>query len=123
MRTPFRIALDYKWFGDARDKDYLASSFGLFADQFQNTNSLSTSYSHDGTIINNNENPSFYATSLGYFIVTNPILAKKLYEEKIIRLYANSQDTFNTNLPYYDQNWLWFGTALYNDFLVNLWDK
>ena len=123
MRVPFRIALDYKWFGDGRDKDYLRTSFPILSEQFTQTGKIASSFSHDGTVINQNENPSMYATSLGYFIVENPELARRIYEEKIVRLYANSQDAFDTNLPYYDQNWLWFGTALYHNFLINLWEK
>lgn len=120
MRVPFRIALDYQWFGEKRAYDYLQNSFKILLQTYQSSQSLPSSFSHDGTITNQSESPAMYATSLGYFITTNPDVAQAIYQDKITRLYANANDSFDPNLPYYDQNWLWFGTAFYNKLLVNL---
>ena len=38
--------------------------------------------------------------------------------EKIVRLYSNANNEFDERLPYYEQNWLWFGSALYQKLLV-----
>jgi hypothetical protein len=59
-----------------------------------------------------------YATSLGYFSVIKPELAKKIYQEKIVELYSTDESTFKDNIPYYEQNWLWFGAGLFNESLV-----
>ena len=61
-----------------------------------------------------------YATSLPYMMITNKDLAQKLYQSKILDLYSNSQNTFRIDLPYYDRNFLWFSTALYNGRLIKL---
>jgi endoglucanase len=120
IRTPFRVALDYKWFGEQRALDYLKNSYGILNDHYLQNGKLPSGFTHDGKIADPNENPSMYATSLGYFLLVNPDTAKRIYEEKITKLYSGDKDAFNAALPYYDQNWLWFGTAFYNNFLVDL---
>jgi len=123
IRTPFRIALDYKWFNEPRALDYLTNSYKHLNEYYLKNNRLPTTFAHDGADIDHNENPSMYATSLGYFSLVHPETASKIYQDKIIKLYSGDKDTFNPDLPYYEQNWLWFGTALHNDFLVNLYSN
>lgn len=123
IRTPFRVALDYKWFKEPRALVYLAENYKLLNEFYGKHNKLSTTYAHDGADIDHNENPAMYATSLGYFSLVHPKTADKIYREKIIKLYAGDKDTFNPDIPYYEQNWLWFGAALYNNFLVNLYES
>lgn len=118
MRTPWRIALDYKWYNDPRARQYLESSYGHLYRQYSSNGTLATSYKHNGEVFTQGENPTMYATAIGYFSVVYPELAKRIYEEKIIGVYSNDENSFNDELPYYEQNWLWFGAALYNDFLV-----
>lgn len=118
IRVPFRIALDYQWTKETRARTYLEKSSQFLKSTYQENNMLSSGYSHDGKPLQTYENASLYATALGYFIVTDKQLAQKIYEEKVLKLYSTKDDTFNKNLPYYEQNWLWFGAALYNKFLV-----
>ncbi len=120
MRTPWRIALDYQWYKDARAYDYLKNSYVFLAQDYEKNHTLAQAYSHDGASVNPGENPAMYATALGYFVLVNKPLAAQIYQNKIIRLYSNDQNTFNKNIPYYEQNWLWFGAAFYNNFLSNL---
>lgn len=119
IRTPWRIALDYQWYKDKRDYDYLQNSFAFLAEQFDTNHTLASTYTHDGSVVSSTENPAMYATALGYFINNNKATAAQIYQDKIIRLYSNDQNTFNKTIPYYEQNWLWFGAALYNKFLSN----
>jgi len=114
MRVPWRIAADYQLNKDSQAKDYLLNNFEPLLRDYQSQGIIGASYSHDGNQIISGENPSMYATSLGYFLVKDPSLAAKIYQEKIIKLYSTSDTSFNSNLPYYEQNWLWFGAALYN---------
>ena len=120
MRVPFRIAIDYVWNRDARAHNYLASSFNYLTDIYQRDGKLAGSYSHDGRVVIENESPSMYSTSLSYVQVVNNDLAQKLYQNKILDLYSNSQNTFLLDLPYYDRNFLWFGAALYNGRIIKL---
>lgn len=123
MRVPFRIALDYLWFKEQRAYDYLANNYAIFEQKFTESGKLPMVIAHHGDVLNDSENPSMYGTALGYFKVVKPEIADVIYEQKILKLYASDKNSFNSELPYYDQNWLWFGTALYNDFLINLYQN
>lgn len=117
MRIPFRIALDYRWSEDPQARDYLAKSFQGLGQIYAQNGVIYAGYTHDGQSLDQTESPSMYSTLMGYFLTAQPDQAERIYQEKIIRLYSTAQDTFREELPYYDQNWLWFGTALYHNFL------
>lgn len=119
MRTPWRIALDYRWYKDPQAYTYLKKDYNFLSKEYEKNHKIVSSYSHNGKSISTIEDPAMYAASLGYFDTVNKTLAKQIYNDKIIRLYSNDQNTFNPKLPYYEQNWLWFGTAFYNNFLSN----
>jgi len=119
MRTPWRIALDYQWYKDPQALNYLKKSYALLGQQYDKSHTLASTYAHDGSVVTAAENPAMYATALGYFTVINKPVAAQIYQNKIIKLYSNDQNTFNKTIPYYEQNWLWFGAALYNNFLSN----
>lgn len=119
MRTPWRIALDYKWNEDPRAREYLERSYAHLYREYTEKGIISTSYRHNGEIFTQGENPTMYATAIGYFMVVYPEIATQIYEEKIIGMYSNDENSFRSDLPYYEQNWLWFGAALYNDFLIS----
>lgn len=117
-RIPWRIAVDYLWNGDSRAYEYL-QLLGFFNQKYNQDRKLVSGYSHDGQPLTALEHPIIYATSIGYFMVTNPDAAGKIYQEKIIRLYSNAQNGFREDIPYYEQNWLWFGVALYNNYITD----
>lgn len=120
MRTPWRIALDYQWNKDPQAYNYLKNSYAFLTKEYQTNHTLAQTYSHDGKTVDATEDPAMYATAIGYFLITNKSLADDIYQNKIIRLYSNDQGTFNSNLPYYEQNWLWFGAAIYNNYLTHI---
>ncbi len=117
LRTPWRVAVDYTWNKNEEARTYLANCCQTLTDSYLNEGKLFDTYSHDGKSMSTIESASMYAASLPYFMQQNPELAKKIYEEKIIKLYSNDTNSFNENVPYYEQNWLWFGAAFYNDFI------
>jgi endo-1,4-beta-D-glucanase Y len=119
IRIPWRLALDYNWYKDPRDKQIL-QQFGYLSDEFTRTSALSAVYGHDGSVVGNYETPAMYGTALGYFKVVDPANAKKLYEQKLLTLYSPDKQTLKKTLDYYDDNWSWFGIALYQDALPNL---
>lgn len=118
-RIPWRIALDHVWFDDPRAADYLSKHFNYLSDYYAKEGKLVNTYAHDGTPLSDVENPVTYATALGYLLITDQNLAEKIYQDKVIRLYSNDDSSFRNDLPYYEQNWLWFGVALMNNQLVN----
>jgi len=120
MRTPWRIALDYIWFKDPQALAYL-TSLSKLSDLYQPEKKLVAVYNHDGTPAADYESPAMYATALSYFQIVKPDLAEGLYTNKIINTYSNDTNNFVTGLNYYDQNWLWFSIALYNQDLPNFY--
>lgn len=117
LRVPWRIGVDYLWNQEEKAKAYLERSFQFLADYYEQNGRLAGWYSHDGQVLGDKENPAMYAASLGYFSLFKPDLAIRIYQDKIIQLYATDLDSFNEDLPYYEQNWLWFGAALHEGFL------
>lgn len=117
MRIPWRIALDYQWFHDPQAQQYLASLSSL-ARLYTSRGKLVATYSHAGEPLTAEESPAMYATSLGYFLTERPDLAKRIYAGKIINLYSNDTNSFIRQLNYYDQNWFWFASGLYNSRLA-----
>lgn len=117
MRVPWRIAIDYSWFGEERAMEYLKVLNQPLENYFVRDQKLINRYRHDGLAMSENENPTMYATWLASLSILNKELANRVYQEKILRLYSNAEDNFVESLPYYEQNWLWFGTAYYFNFL------
>lgn len=122
IRVPWRVALDYQWNREQKAYDYL-KSLKFLSDTYTTNNKLLAGYTHDGGALGEFESPSMYATALGYFSVIDKNTAKQIYDEKIINLYSSDSYAFKTDLPYYEQNWLWFGAALYNERLVPYWQS
>jgi endo-1,4-beta-D-glucanase Y len=119
MRLPFRLALDYEWFGNPEAKDLL-SHYGFLSGQWQVTGKLVESYSHLGQALTQTEAPSIYGGSLGYFLIEHPAEATAIYQQKLLPLYDSTTGMWKQNQDYYDANWAWFGMALYTGQLPNL---
>lgn len=119
MRTPWRIALDWKWNADPRAKALL-DQMSFLGSQWQTEGLLYTSYGHDGSIRSHYEAPAMYGGSMGYFLVSDPQSAREVYREKLLILFDPDTNIWRAPLSYYDANWVWFGMALYNDQLPDL---
>jgi endo-1,4-beta-D-glucanase Y len=119
MRTPWRLALDYKWNKDTRAKDLL-SKMSFLGDQWKNKGALYSTYTHDGTIVKKDEVAESYGTALAYFDVIDPTTATQVYDQKIKTLYDQNTNSWKQDLTYYASNWVWFGIALHEDQLPNL---
>jgi len=117
LRTPWRLNLDWQWYGDERAVSILRKMTAL-EEQWRGEGLL-TPMSREGTPIGS-ESPALYGGTLGYFIVADAGLAKEVYEKKIQFLYDPNVNRFKERLSYYDDNWAWFGIGLYNKLLPNL---
>jgi endo-1,4-beta-D-glucanase Y len=122
LRTPWRLALDYKWNNDIRAKQVL-SKYGTLLNDFTEKGKLSAVYSHDGTVIGDYESPAMYGGAQGYFEVVHPELADKYYIEKLVTYYNPDTQSYKSELAYYDDNWVWFGLALHDNYLTNLTEQ
>lgn len=119
FRTPWRLALDYQWFGTPRAKEVL-TNMQFLSQVWRSDGKLVAEYTHAGVPITQDEVPAMYGGSIGYFVVSDPTLAVEVYEQKLLRLFDPGANTWASPLSYYDSNWAWFGIALYGEQLPNL---
>lgn len=119
MRVPWRLALDYQWYHDSRDKS-LIDQMSFLKTTYQQTGKLMAGYAHDGTATENYESASMYGTAIGALENQDPGLAKKMYTDKLLPLYNPDTQAEIENLGYYDANWGWFGIALAQNALPNI---
>lgn len=119
IRTPWRMALDYAWFKDPRSKEVL-SRYTHLSREWEDKGRLAAAYSHDGKARANYETPATYGATIGYFKVMDQQKGQAIYKQKLSSLYDPDEQRPKRELGYYDDNWAWFGTALYLDELPNL---
>lgn len=105
VRIPWRVALDWKMFQKPESINYL-KRLNFLSNEWQNKNTIYTTYDQTGNITGNYESLLGYATSLAYFDVVNPSAANSIYSEKIAPRLGES-------MSYYDSNWVAFGLGLY----------
>lgn len=119
LRVPWRIALDWEW-NKSTEAYALLKQFGFLDMRWQHDQRLAAAYHRDGSVALDQESPAMYGGTLGYFIALAPDDARAVYREKLLPLYSADADGWRIPLGYYDDNWAWFGLALYNHALPNL---
>ncbi|MDB5237421.1 MAG: hypothetical protein JWL88_523 [Parcubacteria group bacterium] len=119
FRSPWRIALDYQWFGTARAKATL-DKMSFLAKEWNANKKLAAQYTHAGQPLTTDEAPAMYGGTIGYFIVSDPAHAAEVYQTKLAYLFDGGKNGWHDTLSYYDSNWAWFGIALYAKQLPNL---
>lgn len=119
LRVPWRIALDYIWFDEPRARSTLGKMHFLQR-EWGDKKRIYGRYAHSGEVVSNEEPVAMYAGSLGYFMVSAPRDAKMIYGTKIRSNYNPDLGNWKNALSYYDDNWTWFGIALYTGLLPNL---
>lgn len=119
FRTPWRLALDWKWNKEPRAKQTL-EKMTLLEEEWKSKSLIYPSYSHDGRALVDYEAPGAYGANIGYFIVTESPYAEEIYNKKLKSLYSPETQSLKDPLSYYDDNWVWFGIALYQNRLINL---
>jgi len=123
MRTPWRLAVDWEWNKDERALNILKKMSFLEEEWKRNNGVIYATYTHDGEVVNKYEAPAMYGGTIGYFMAVNPSLAKEVYGRKLAALYDPDRQTWKQVLSYYDDNWVWFGIALYNGLFPNLYKQ
>jgi len=120
LRTPWRIALDAEWFQEPRAYQALRG-MSYLEDQWKRDGSLASSYTHAGEVVSRDDSHAMYGGAVGAFLIINPEEAKQLYRSTLESLYDSSTFTWEKPLSYYDANWVWFGLALSNKKILNLY--
>ena len=119
LRVPFRLALDYTWFHDSRDTSLL-SEMNFLKYTWESAHAIGETYSHDGTPVEPAQTPAMYGGTLGYFLYEDSSDAKAIYQTELVSMFNPNSNQWQTQLSYYDDNWAWFGVALFNGLLPNL---
>jgi endo-1,4-beta-D-glucanase Y len=122
LRVSWRVALDLYWNQEPRAKKIL-SSMGFLDTEWKARQIIHDIYAHDGTVIDFSEAPSMYGASLPALVAVDGADADAAYKTKLVALYNPDTQDWNRVLSYYDDNWAWFGMALYNNELPNLWNN
>ncbi|MBI5134251.1 MAG: hypothetical protein HZA81_02590 [Candidatus Taylorbacteria bacterium] len=112
LRTPWRFAVDYAWTKDPRAKEVL-DAMGFLSREWERKGSIATSYSHDGARLSSVESAAMYGGAIGYFMVSDPSRAEEVYRSKLESLFDSTESKWRERQGYYDDNWAWFGMALY----------
>ncbi|HEU0080633.1 MAG TPA: glycosyl hydrolase family 8 [Candidatus Paceibacterota bacterium] len=120
MRLPWRLALDYAWTSDPRAKEAL-DKMGFLRSEWRAKGSLATSYRHDGARLTEDQALSMYGGAMGYFAVSDVADADAVYRRKLEAVYDTNESKWAKPQSYYDENWAWFGIALYAGELTNLY--
>jgi len=121
IRTLWRIALDYRWNKEPRALSFL-QKMDIWSREWKEKQKIFTSYSHNGRTTEETESLAHYGTQVAFFSVVNPDIAEQIYKQKILSQW-NKEGFWGDSNNYYDQNWVWFGTALYTNNLPNLWSS
>jgi endo-1,4-beta-D-glucanase Y len=119
MRVPWRIALDWVWFEEPRAKSLLMK-YSFLKDQWLENNMIYSTYDHQGIPVLTSESPAMYGAIIGYFMISEPTLIEEVYKQKLQPLYSPDKQGWEYKLGYYDDNWAWFGLAIYHKELPNL---
>jgi endoglucanase len=122
FRTMWRVALDYRWFGEKRALDYLVWSDTL-RQKWKQEGKLVAEYDYGGRTLQNHEDLAVYGGNLANFVLTEPELAEALVDSKLRPAYQNQGNNgagWGDLQNYYTQNWAWFGLAFYLDRLPDL---
>jgi endo-1,4-beta-D-glucanase Y len=119
LRVPWRLALDWLWFQDPQALTTLRG-FSFLDSQWRAQQKLAGVYAHNGAVTEMQETAAMYGGTIGYFMTQDPPAAKAIYQTKMASMFNAATNRWNEQLSYYDDNWIWFGVALYNGLLPNL---
>jgi endoglucanase len=121
FRVVWRVALDWQWHKDPRAYEYL-QKLGYLNDRWEKENKIVATYSHDGKPLVDYESNSMYGGIIPYFKYIQPKAGQEIYAQKLMSLYNADTEDYKLDIGYYAQNWVWFGIALYNEKLINLYE-
>lgn len=107
IRTPYRIALDYKTFSDPRAKNFLFSNH-LFALDLGRTNKIYAVYDSKGRPLVDYDSLAHYGAQIGNFSATDRFVSSRIFREKILPTNIEA-------ISFYDISWIWFGLNLYSE--------
>lgn len=124
FRTFWRIALDEKWYNNREARSYLEKQGDFLLKEKSSYVRLPNFYDPKtgiGTFADQS-----LAVHTGYLIAldyANKNIANKYYESIFLDAYNPEIGYWKSTNNYYDQNWVWLGSGLFNGDIQNLWER
>ncbi|MCL4353106.1 glycosyl hydrolase family 8 [Patescibacteria group bacterium] len=121
FRIMWRVALDAKWFKSKQAVKYLEKTKPFFVKEWRKEQGFASVYNLDGTRKTPYANLSTSSGPLSNLTVSDKKISGVLYKRLFEKKFNYNGGYWGNKNNYYDQNWAWFGTALYYNKLKNLW--
>lgn len=112
FRTLWRIGLDATWFDSPAAHLYLNRLRPFFTDEWKSQQRIRALYPSFGDNPANFESLSTTTGAFSLFAVEDKGLAEDIHNRKIKSVF-HEDGYWGSPTNYYDQNWVWFSTALY----------
>jgi endo-1,4-beta-D-glucanase Y/4-amino-4-deoxy-L-arabinose transferase-like glycosyltransferase len=123
FRTFWRVAVDASWNNERRATAYLKKAEPFFTKEWKNKGQFAALYEVSGKEKAPYNSLSTDVGALSVLSITNRSLAKEVYNKFFDQKFNHTEGYWNNPKDYYDQNWGWFGSALYSEGLPNLWKE
>ncbi len=125
FRAAWRVWLDYAWFNTSESKTFLTTLSEYVATQTDGTTRLATVINPDtGNGIS--WDPSIAVQTANLLALASNEATKKtasIFYSTFIEQTYNEEGYWGDKGNYYDQNWIWFASAVYNSDVYNLWNS
>jgi endoglucanase len=123
FRTLWRVSLDYEWFNSSDAEIYLSRVNRYLLPYYKANGDLPTVISPSGEALSWQGSIANDAGYLAALMRTeDPQTGIKFHDKFITSKLASDGTYWGSGWNYYDANWAWFGTALFNHNLPNLWN-
>lgn len=124
FRIFWRVGLDAQWFNNYSAKEYLKKYARFFDKTMDRYGRLPSVYeAKTGEPISWEYSPS---VQVGPLIALNFAEDRRnaiqLYDRIIGKSYNDTEKVWENARAYYEYNWVWFGSALFNNNIRNLWE-
>lgn len=124
FRTFWRVSLDYQWNQNEAALEYLTKVNQFLVAKYEENGSLPAVVSPTGQVIIRDHSLSVdagYLAALMYY--EDKALAIDFYEKFIEAEMSADNKYWGDEKNYYNANWVWFASGLYNENLPNLWQQ
>jgi endoglucanase len=106
-RVWWRVALDADWFGEPRAKAYLSKHLSFIKQLWRSHKKVPAQLDLQGRSLVDYEATSQYGMLYAAFRVSDPAIAREIFEQKLLPQYRNG--FWDNDTAYYTQNLAWFG--------------
>ncbi len=114
LRVYWRIAMDWELFHDERAQGYLQRTLSALVERWRQHGTIPAVISPDGKALAQYESLEMIAAVAAAVAFVDSTIGRAMAQHLQSKYAAGS---WGDQQSYYLQNWAWFGTALYDDYL------